>query len=84
MSSILADLIIIAVVANNGMIYGVENLALQLDCHNRAWLRELLKRLEANKQLEIVHTNGGRGHKNIIRKFNRNSPGSRRRVRRSS
>jgi hypothetical protein len=83
MTSALANLIIVTVEKHSGVVYGVETLALELNCADRSWLRELLRRGEESKQLEIIRTNGGRGRKNIIKR-NRNCAGLARKVRTSS
>jgi hypothetical protein len=83
MTSALANLIIVTVEKHSGIVYGVEALALELNCNDRSWLRELLKRGEDNNQLEIIRTNGGRGRKNIIKR-NRNCAGLPRKVHTSS
>jgi hypothetical protein len=75
MTSALAEMIVIAIEKNSGVIHGVETLALELNCNDRGWLRELLRRGEEKKQLVIIRTNGGRGRKNIIKR-NRNSGGA--------
>ena len=70
------DLIIMVLDRNGGELHGMEHLSIdELDCNNKGWVRQCIQRVEAAGLIEVVRTRGGRGHKNIIRKKNRNSTG---------
>jgi hypothetical protein len=79
MASVIQETILVVLEQNGGEFHGIEALALELNCADRFWLRRILQRAEANKQIRIIRSNGGRGNKNIIKR-NRNSAGYPRKV----
>lgn len=62
-------------------IHGIEHLTYEVLGNSRkSFVRCKLRQLEAAGECEyITNPNGGRGHKSIIRRRNRNSPGAPRR-----
>lgn len=70
------DMIIRILSANGGEIAGTEHLAYDhLNCSYKNYVTRQLRELESAGEITIIHSNGGRGNKNIIRKKNRNSAG---------
>lgn len=70
------EMIIRILSANGGEIAGTEHLAHDhLNCFDKRYVRSQLRELEDAQEILIIHSNGGRGNKNIIRKKNRNSAG---------
>lgn len=67
--------VILVIVNEQGVIQGVGALADAIPCNDPSWVREQLRRLQANGQLSYLPSKGGRGHRSVIRKRNRNSPG---------
>lgn len=82
MPGAISNMILIVLDENGGEVHGTGNLAEIINTQNITWLRQLVNDLEAKGEIIVVRTNGGRGHRNIIRKRNMNSAGSPRRMRR--
>lgn len=59
------------------VIYGTDHLAIDiLGTQNKSWVICKVNKLAALGELTVSPTKGGRGRKTIIRRKNRNSPGS--------
>jgi hypothetical protein len=66
--------------ADDHQIEGSKNMAHALGYRNDTFVVRKLRECEGRKLIEIIRGRRGRGHKTVYR-LNRNSPGSRRKVR---
>lgn len=61
-----------------GELHGTEEIALTIKAP-KWWLIKIARRLMTSGEIEIIPSNGGRGHKTTYRR-NRNSPGQPRKI----
>jgi hypothetical protein len=94
-NSVIQDAIILILESHEGEIAGTEALANEANCiNNKTYLLQCVRIVQSNGHVQIIPSNGGRGHKTIYRctssrcnkcprtcKRNRNQPGLPRKIR---
>lgn len=73
MTSTIHDAIVLLIDARDGEVRGTEELALALNAPKN-WVIKRVRIAQANGELRIIQSRGGRGNKTIYKR-NRNQPG---------